>query len=83
MDTTTVTVVLEHPQHAELSSVVFQSSFKEEYPALRCYHDLAKIYTERQYTVCLDRGREFSLERHIDHLNFIRRAKKTGEIPSV
>lgn len=68
----TVTVVLEHPEYAELSNVIFQEKFEEDYPAFRCYHDLAGIYTERQYTVCLDRKYEFSLERHIEGLKFIR-----------
>lgn len=68
----TVTVVLEHPVHAELSSIIFQQGFTEEYPALRCYHDLARIYSEKQYTVCLDQGAGFSLEKHIEGLNFLR-----------
>jgi hypothetical protein len=68
----TVTVVLEHPAYAELSSVIFQESFEHDYPALRCYHDLAQIYTEGHYTVCLDRQDAFSLESHVEALRFIR-----------
>lgn len=74
----TVTVVLEHPVHAELSNVIFQERFDQDYPALRCYHDLAQIYTEGHYSVCLDRKYDFSLERHIDAIKFVRDEGESG-----
>jgi len=73
----TVTVVLEHPDYADLSSIIFQEKFGENYPALRCWHELAAIYSDGHYSVCLD-DLDFDLGRHNELLREQRHETKRG-----
>ena len=59
-----LTVVLEHPEYCELSSVIFQKVFEKYQDAWVCYRDLCDVYTEGHYAVLYDVERDFRLEEY-------------------
>ena len=69
-----VTVVLEHPTFAHLSSVVFQETSLDKPRALKLYRELCDIYIDRQYSVVCG-AKPFSLEYHSEILAGMREEK--------
>jgi len=59
-----LTVVLEHPEYCELSSIIFQKAFEKYQDAWVCYRDLCDVYTEGYYSVIYDTDKEFNLADH-------------------
>jgi len=59
-----ITVVLDHPQYCELSSIIFQKDFKRYQDAWVCYRDLCDFYIEGHYTVVYDIDKDFHLEEY-------------------
>jgi len=59
-----ITVVLEHPSHCDLSSIILQEEFAKYNDAWVYYRCLCDMYTQGYYSIVYNMEESFNIDKH-------------------